>query len=288
MPDYSWDDLKCLLAVHRAGTLAAAARVLGVNETTVARRLKALETGLSVRLLLRDASGQYEATDVAKRLIGHAETIEHESAAIEEAVGQASRKLVGTVRVTAPPIVVNKILVPELSSLRDRHPFITIELSPEARNVDMTRREADLAVRFARPQSGGLAISGQRIGILRFAAFGPASGDVPEQWIGYDDNHAHLPQAKWFLTVRGAQLGFMRVADAETALEAVACGLGIAFLPRLAALRDPRLRELGDYKSIPERARPVWLLAHVDEKVRASVSAVKTWLMTLPWDNDTP
>lgn len=285
MQGYSWDDFRYLLAVYRAGTLTAAARILGVNETTVARRLKALERGLSVSLFLRDASGRYQATDVARLLVDHAESIEHQSLVIEEAVGLASKKLAGTVRISSVPIVVNRILVPHLRGLCDRYPFLTLELLPESRNVDLTRREADLAVRLARPEAGGQTIHARKIGMLEYSVFAPAREATPVHWIGYDDDHSHLPQARWLRSMKEAELGILRVADAETALEAVASGLGVAFLPRMVGINDPRLREIGEHPRSSGHARPVWLLSHVDQKVRASVSVVKDWLAALPWDD---
>ncbi|WP_425248635.1 LysR family transcriptional regulator [Chelativorans salis] len=167
MQDHSWDDLRYLLAVHRAGTLARAARVLGVNETTVARRLRTLEQSLTVKLLVRNASGHYEVTDVAQVLIGHAQVIERENLAIEDAVGRASRKMAGTVRISSVPIVVNRILVPHLPELRDKYPLLTVELVPDSRNVDLTKREADLAVRLARPESKRQGAEDRHARVLR-------------------------------------------------------------------------------------------------------------------------
>jgi DNA-binding transcriptional LysR family regulator len=254
-----------------------------VNETTVARRLRVLEQGLSAQLFVRDASGNYAATDVAKGLIGHAETIEQENLAIGEVLGRTSERLAGTVRISAVPIVVNKILVPHLHGLRHQYPLLTVELVPEPRNVDLTKRESDLAIRLARPSSGGLDIKAQKIGVLEFSIFGPAFGDADLDWIGYDDAHSHLPQARWLKSVKGSGHAFLRVADAETALEAVACGLGVSLLPRLAAAADPRQREVCDVVPASVLVRPVWLLSHVSQRMRASVSVTRDWLMTLPW-----
>ncbi|WP_425248599.1 LysR substrate-binding domain-containing protein [Chelativorans salis] len=131
----------------------------------------------------------------------------------------------------------------------------------------------------------GRAVSSSHCSFDPTVLFGPASGAAHKVWIGYDDAHAHLPQAKWVQSIKGARQGFLRVADAGTALEAVACGLGVSFLPRLAAAGDARLREIIDDLPISARARSVWLLSHVDQRMRASVSVTKDWLMTLPWDD---
>lgn len=286
MQNHSWDDLKYLLAIHRAGTVAQAARLLGVNETTVSRRLKVLSESLAAALVSRDGSGLYRTTELARHLIEHAERIEKEHHALLETVGRASQKLAGNVRISAVPIVVNKILVPQLRRLQDLHPFLNVELVPESRNIDLTTREADLALRLARPDTGGLSIKASKIGLLRFGVFGPASGPAPGHWIGYDESHAHLPQAKWLQALKGLERSSLRVADAQTALEAVAAGLGVSLLPRLAALRDPRLRELSSDLSPSGTSRPVWLLSHRDQSERLSLAAAKEWLMSIPWDGD--
>ena len=106
-------------------------------------------------------------------------------------------------------------------------------------------------MRFARPETGGLRIKARKLGALAFDAYGPASAtdeDIENLgWIGYDDAHAALPQARW-LGVAGAgddkTCPCLRVCDAETALEAAAVGVGKTLLPRLAADGDHRLRRV--------------------------------------------
>ncbi len=280
MQGHDWNDLRYLLALHRAGSLVQAARLLGVNETTVARRLRGLETALGLRLVGRDATRGLLAGETARRLIALAETVERGHAAFAEAAGQATGEISGTVRITAVPVVVNRILIPHLASLQAKHPFLCIDLLPETRNADLTRREADLALRLARPATGGLEVKARRIGTLRYAAYGPAAGGG-ETWILYDEARAHLPQARWLKTV-AATASRLRVSDTETALEAVAAGLGQTLLPRLVADQDPRLGErTGDLPPAPDR--PVWLLSAEETPDRPAMAAVKDWLAALPW-----
>ena len=285
MPDLAWDDLRFALALHRAGTVARAARSLGVNETTVARRVRAFEARLEMRLFVRGPSGAHEATDAARTVLDHAEAIEREVAAIGEATGREVGRLSGTVRISAVPIVTNHILLSALPTLRAAHPLLTVELASEPRNVDLTRREADLAVRFARPASGGLRVRSRKLGVLAFAVYGSAATTGDPGWIGYDEMHGDLPQARWLRSVAEEGEMRLRVGDAATALEAVARGLGRTLLPVRVARADARLREVPAEGRPPPPARPVWLLWHEDQGARASVAAAKSWLAGLSWDD---
>ncbi|WP_299812668.1 LysR family transcriptional regulator [uncultured Roseibium sp.] len=293
MQSHDWNDLKYLLALHRSGKLREAGLATGVSETTIARRLRRIEDALGVILFVRSAAGLYEPTDAGIELIAHAETVEREHIAIQEKLGGISGTVSGVVRISSVPIIVNRVLVHALASLTDRHPQLAVELVPSAGNLDLSRREADLAVRFARPAQGGLRIRAQKLAELAFGVYGPppAEAEHPETlpWIGYDEAHSGLPQARWIeaeLNRQGAPRASLRVTDAETALEAAAAGLGRTILPRLVADRDKRLSRLpaGDGTSLP--VRDVWLLSHVDQSARVSVAVVKDWLAGIAWGSD--
>ena len=294
MQDHNWDDLRFLLALHRTGKLSEAGRSIGASETTVARRLKRLERSLGLRsgLFIRNALGKYSATDMARAIIEHAETVERENIAIRERIGNLSGTLTGVVRVSSVPIIVNRMLIPNLWSFRQTHPDIMIELVPDTRNADLSKREADLAVRFARPIHGGLNIKAQKLGAIEFGVFCPAASNECNEkalgWIGYDDANASLPQARWIeanvAQTKGAHV-LMRVSDAETALEAVASGLGKSILPYSVGCADHRLRVISAESAVKRMERDVWLLSHIDQATRASVNAVKEWLVDLCWDS---
>ena len=290
MQGHDWDDLRFLLALHRSGRLSVAGRTIGVSETTVARRLRRLERALGVELFLRNDQGRYDATDVARGIIRHAEAIERENIALRERLGQLSNGLTGVVRISSVPVIVNRILVPNLGKLRRLHPDLTVELVSEARNVDLTKREADLAVRFSRPAHGGLATKARKLGELEFAVFYAA--DVPRgdeeslAWIGYDEANSALPQARWvkaLVSRESASTVPLQVSDVDTALEAVACGVGRSVLPRSIGLADRRLRPAAGGRAGKRLARDVWLLFHADQAARLSVVAAKTWLADLSW-----
>lgn len=284
MQSFEWDDLRYCLALNRAGSLSAAGRAMGVSDTTVARRIKALETKLGASVFLAAAQGQFMPTPVGKIVLDRAEAMERESVAIAEAVGREGPLLADTVRISTVPILSNRVLLPALSALHQEHPELIVELVPDGRNLDLNKREADLALRFARPAIGGLKVKARRIGCIGFEVFESVEGVEGEEapWITYDDTFASLPQARW-MAGQGGSAAPLRVSDAETALEAAVIGIGRTVLPGKVGRTDRRLRvvDLPSATSLPNR--DVWLLSHEDQNKRRAVATVKAWLQEIDW-----
>jgi len=290
MQSHNWNDLKYFLALYRTGKLKEAGHSLGTSESTVARRIKAFEQEVGASLFLRSAAGRYEPTDATLQILGHAEAVERENLAVREISSRNADWVTGCVRVSSVPIIVNRVLVPNLKTLIGRNPHLTIELVPTSNNLDLSKREADLAVRFARPAEGGLRTMAQKLGELTFGAYSPSSLALKESqslgWITYDDAYSDLPQARWLEEAATGSVGTrscLRVSDAETALEAVANGLGKTLLPDVVANADRRLHALSHECQAKYPIRDVWLLSHVDQTARPSVIAAKEWLTDLPW-----
>lgn len=278
MQDLDWSDLRHLMALGRAGSLGRAARSLGVDATTVARRIRALERAAGAALVHRGEGGAQQLTPLGSEIAGRAEAMAAEADGIADLLGRARGRLAGTVRVTAVPILVNRVLVPALPALLARHPDLTVELVPEARDLSLTRREADLALRLGRPDSGGAAVRMRRIAQLAHAPYGPAGGPPGLPWIGYDAAMAHRPHARWLARAAARDgVAGLRVADAETALAGVAAGLGRSLLPVAAARDAAGLARLPDGPEPPPE-RPVWLLSHAGLGGLPSHRAVADWL----------
>jgi len=224
----NWNDLRYLLAVAQGGTLSAAARRLRVDETTVARRLAAAETALGARLFDR-VDGVLRLTTAGEVAVAHAERVEREMHALGNRIAGADAAVAGTVRLTAVPILVNHLLVPALPDLYAAHPLLRLELIAEPRNLSLTKREADIALRLARPRGGGTAVA-RRIGRLDYAVFAPRRGD-PDRlpWITYEEGMDELPQAKWIAAAARTAPGppALLVNDAERR-SSRPCGRGSA------------------------------------------------------------
>jgi DNA-binding transcriptional LysR family regulator len=269
----NWDDLRHLLAIARAGTLAAAARRLAVNQTTVARRLQTLEAALGARLFER-ADGLLRPTKAGELALARAAEVEQEVGALEQGIAGADREPAGLVRVTAVPILVNRLLVPALTALSARHPRIRLELIADSRNLSLTRREADLALRLSRPQSGTGLLT-RRLGDFDYAVYGPRGRAANRlAWITYEEGLSHLPQARWIAQQHGASMAPLAVSDAEALVHAIRAGIGKSLLPCLIADREPGLRRLG----VAVLHRELWLLAHREQRHHGRIGAVIAWI----------
>lgn len=275
MPDLDWNDLRYVLCLSRTGRLAVAARKLGVNETTVARRLARVEALLGVRLFEREA-GVLRLTDCGQIVVRRAEHIELDVDAVEEVTG-GDNIATGKVRITAVPLVMNYILIPALQSLLQRHPRLRVELAADPRNLRVTNREADIALRMARPDDEYRAVA-RRIGGVDYAVYGASNTSRPLAWITYDATLSDLPQARWMARAVAADPkaeASVVVNDSELALNAVRAGLGRSLLPCRIGDCVPGLSRLSGAK--PVLSRDMWLIVHPDLKHLARVRAAITW-----------
>jgi len=285
MQSLNWNDLRFILAVSRGGTLAAAARMLRVDDSTVGRRLAAAQEILGGRLYQRLADGTLQLTTSGEKTLLHAERVEREIGLLGAAVSGEERSVSGTVRITSVPIVMNRILVPAARSFAERHPALRLELIADSRDLSLTRREADVALRLARPKTGGTRVIARCIGTIGYEVYAAASYSPLEAnklpWITYEDAMAHLPQARWIASRigrDGEKVGSAHVNDAEGLVEAVAAGLGRSLLPSVVADRDPRLRRLGPKRRTPVVTRELWLMTHLDLRGLPRIEATVEWI----------
>lgn len=285
MQKTDWEDLRSLAAVMTTGRIAAAARLLGVDPTTVSRRIARLESGLGETLLRRRADGSVELTPTGMKLADLADGF---GRGLDDILGPHSRPgrggVSGTVRLTAVPFIANRVIAPAAGALLDRHEGLRLDILAEARDLDLTRREADMALRMARPEAGGYRLKARRLATLAHRVYGSRNLERPESaaWVAYDDAIAHLPHARW-IRARAREDGSapvrLQVRDMETALECVAAGGGRSVFPVIAAARDPRLVEMECTMPVP--SRDVWLLVHADLASLPRIAGVADWLEAL-------
>jgi DNA-binding transcriptional LysR family regulator len=172
IPDLDWNDLRIVLAVARGGTLAAAARALHVDQTTVARRLTVVEATIGATLFVRGENARRLVTEAGEAAIEAAERVEQGVNSLITSVTRADFEVAGTVRLTAVPIIVNHLLVPALGDLAVHHPRLQLELIAEPRDLSLVKREADLAIRLARPSNdAGAAIVTRRLGVVGYGVY---------------------------------------------------------------------------------------------------------------------
>ena len=183
-----WDDFRYVLAVARTKAIAPAARALRVDATTVARRLSRVELALQTKLFERK-DGYLRPTEAGADVIERAERIETEATAIVERAAGVDAAVSGSVRVTSVPLLVSRLLLPGVGSLIDAHPALVLEVVADPRNLSVMLRDADIALRLARPDREQQAIA-RRLTQLPYAVYAPRQGDARRlPWITYGGRH---------------------------------------------------------------------------------------------------
>lgn len=232
-----WDDVRLFLALCRARTLGDAAAALGVDASTVSRRLAALEEVLQATLFDRGRDG-VSATKAAEDLVAVAEEVERGVMRFADAAGGLEREVSGVVRLACPPDVAEVVVAPRLRGLLARHPKLRVSIEPGEALVDLARREADLALRTVRPRRGDLVVT--RLTTARWVlAASPelaratgtlkAWSDVP--WVTWGERFAGIAAARWVAKhVRGVE-PLVRSDSLRVQLAVVAESVGVALAP---------------------------------------------------------
>ena len=275
-----WDDLRFFAELARTGSLSAAARALRVDHSTVARRVASLEEALGIRLFDRLPRG-YVLTPEGEPLREQVERLEEDVFALQRMVRGRGPALSGTVRVSAPPAFASLFLAPRLGLLRERHPEIELELSGSNISVSLTRREADVALRLARPEGSSLVTRKAATSAYGFFA---SRAHMAERHtdtmghLGFDESLEDVPQQTWLRDhARGRPLVF-RANDLVSLLSATRAGLGVAVLPYFATGNDPDLVCL-EREGVP--GRDIWLVVHEDVRRSPRVRAVMDVLIEI-------
>jgi DNA-binding transcriptional LysR family regulator len=277
MQPITWDDLRYVLALARFATIAEAARRLSVDEATVGRRIARIERQLGARLFDRGRN-RVVPTVAGKAAAERAERVELEVEGLIAAAVGADRAASGRVRVTAVPVVVNRLLLPALPSLLGANPGLEVDLIAEPRDLSPVKREVDIAVRLARPVRELRAIA-RRVGDLVYAVYGAPGRDSENlPWITYEDSMADLPQARWIgnRITAGDSVSPVRVNDAEGIVSALQQGIGKSLLPGAIGDAVQGLIRLED--AVPPVAREIWLLTHPELRALPRIQAVVEWL----------
>ncbi len=268
----NWHDLQVLAVLRREGSLAGAARALGVNHATVSRRISALEEDIG-HTLVRRLARSTPLTEKGEAIARIAVEMEQNAHRIERLVHAASGTLTGRVRLTAPPVVVSEMIVPALTALRNEHPSLQITLSADSQIASLDSGAADLAVRMVAPKGQQNIV--RRIGSIAYGLYAsPKTAKTPaQQWhfIGFDESLAHVAQQQWLQEFAGDRPLDLRTSDYHSQLAAAEAGLGVALLPCVMGDHNKKLVRI--VQDQPE-ARPAWLVIHADLKNAPAIRAV--------------
>ena len=270
----NWDDLRYFLAVARKGSIRGAAILLGVNHSTVSRRIDAFEKKLDVRLFERLPSG-YFITQAGEEMLQSAERIEGEVNTINRRVIGRDMRLSGVLRVTLHDALAQKLLMPDLVAFSQAYPGIDLEILVSHSMANLSRREADIAIRISNDPPDTLV--GRRILKLFTAIY--ASEDYLRHH-DLDDGGCALTWTGWNDKVRDPQWVCQspypkaparhRIFSPLTQLEAAKAGLGLSILPCFLGDTEPTLRRLPPATATP--SRDIWILTHEDLRHTARVN----------------
>jgi len=276
-----WDDLRSFLEIARARTLSGAARALGLRQSTMSRRLAALEARAGARLLTRTPSG-YALTALGEAVLGNAERMEAEAIAIERAVQGRDVALSGLVRVTTVDVMASRLLPPAIAALQARYPAISVDVLTEGRSLSLSRREADIAIRMTRFEGNelftrrlGLAGNALYAAPSYLAAHGAQLTGGHHAIITVLEDQTHMPESAWLAQmVPGARVA-LRSNSRETQMQAAIAGLGVACLGRYQGDSAAGLVRLD---SPPAPTREIWLGVHADlrqmPRIRAMIEVI--------------
>lgn len=278
--EFNWDDTRVFLAVARAGTLSGAAQAMGIGIASVSRRLDRLELALAVPLFSRHQSG-YRLTDEGEALLARAEALEHAGHAFGE-TANVQGHVAGRVRLATSDNLAIHFIVPSLKTLLARHPELQVEVLSGVQSVNLHRRDADMAIRMVRPETGNLTL--RRLGSVGFGVYGARSdaGDpngvaASEEYVTWPASHQHLPSAQWITRKLRGRPGRVEANTLAAQAAAVAAGLGLGVLPHFLA----RANRLHCVTADIGVAQPLWLVMHSDLAGSRRVRAVADHLIAL-------
>ena len=276
-----WNDLHFVLAVCREGTLSGAARTLGVNHSTVFRRIGSIEKKLGVRLFERLASG-YMMTDAGEAMLESGELVENEVLGLSRKLIGRDFQLSGILRVAVPDALLIKILMPHLGIFSQRYPKIQLELIISNNYLNLTKREADIAVRAT--QEPPETVVGRRMCSMMTTIYSSTEylaghkGEIIENstWLLPDESLAQLPITKWLNKNYPKAILGLRCNTLLGLYEAVIQCFGVAALPCFLGDQDTRLKRI--LPLIDELDSELWLLIHPDLRRTARVRALMDFL----------
>jgi DNA-binding transcriptional LysR family regulator len=274
---WQWDDVRFFLAVARMGSLSGAARTLGVGHVTVGRRIALLEKRLGVTLLNRTPDG-FATTSAGQAILRQCAAMESAALDLERVAAGRDALVTGSVRLTTTEALAYQLIAPAIAALRQVHPHLQINLAVTVRSLDIARRDADLAVRFARPAASELV--SRKLGEIGFSLYASqrylAKFGVPKRGqglAGYDliaFTGAPAATSPFFMgeSLEGARVAVRWLIQLKTAASEV----GIAELACFLGDSTPDVVRI--WPDEPPALRTAWLIVHQDLRRSARIRAV--------------
>lgn len=281
----NWDDLKIFLAVASEGSVRAAAPLLGVNQSTVSRRIHSLEKELDTHLFEKLPSG-YSITEVGTTVLNHAQRIAEEFRELNQQIFSRNSDLEGSVRLTVCSPFLSNLLMQDLAEFGESHPGIKIEILSSEHELNLSKREADIAIRVTNAPPEHLV--GRRIAAYAQAIY--ASHTYMQQVLpAFTGDNKKPSGLRWLANIKPRELDHytdhLRYKQApchhhidQMALqyEAVKAGMGMALLPCFIGERDPALIKMPATRSF--QSSSVWVLMHPDSRRTARMGKLYSFI----------
>jgi len=280
-----WRALQDVVTVAETGSLSAAARRLNVSQPTVGRRIEQLEEQLGALLFNRTARGLV-ITKVGEGILGHAKQMEEGALAIERIATGANQELQGNVRISLIEDLGIQWIPQKLNEFHKEFPQLAIEVNIDNRNVDLLRREADIAIRLARPEQADLIC--RKVGMLNFGLYASQSyldeHGIPERrvdlkehfHVGFDEEMARGPNVKKLEALFNQGNIRHRSNSHMEMVEATRAGLGCTALCCFIGDKYPELQRV--LVNEIDYAREIWLVTHAEINSSARIRAVFDFL----------
>ncbi len=284
LTDLNWSDLKFFLAVSRCGSLARAADKLGVTHSTVFRRINSLESAVGVKLFARLPEG-YRLTDTGREVMDHVEAVSDRIDELQRLLDNRDDKLSGVINVTAPHNLAYRYLPGYLAEFRQLYPDIHVNLLVGNNDLNLSRREADLAIRATSAPPDHLV--GCRLFSLAWGAYasesylekhGAPAGEAELRRHAIISSHQELlrlPAFDWVERQIAAERIVARASDLMAMSALAESGIGIALLPDDQA--KPGLRRL--FTFAPGKTSDIWVLSHPDLRENGRLQLFKTFVI---------
>ncbi|WP_042703849.1 LysR family transcriptional regulator [Azospirillum sp. B506] len=274
-----WNEFKIVLAIARAGSLAGAGKDLGHDQSTIFRWLNAMEKRRGVQLFDR-APGRYVPTDAGLQMVTAAERLEAEIMALDRSITGRDARLSGKLKITSSETLAFRILNEVLASFRREHDGIELELLVDNRQLDLLRREADIAIRATRPEEGDLF--GRKIASTPWTFYGSSAylatcgrptdlASLSRHAIVGWDSSAVAAASLWLTKTISPHAFAYRSSSLINQLMAVKAGLGLALLPCYLGDLEPGIERV--LEPLDELTRELWLITHKDLRNTARVRA---------------
>jgi DNA-binding transcriptional LysR family regulator len=285
VPEFDWQDLRYFVAVAREGSTLAAAKALGVSQPTVQRRLAALEKQIGCELIERRPTG-YRLTELGKELLPHAERVEQEALAFARCLTARDKSLSGALRITCPEADLPRLLAPIFDRFQVRHPGVRLEFLVTDRALDLSKGEADIALRGGPPKDSALIgrkladvtwlVYASRAYVNRHGAPQRIADFERHSVVSYTGTLAELGPGQWLRSAAPNAKVAAYSNSVSGALSAASSGLGLAMLPALVGSLEREL--VCVWRPQPEVTEPFTLLVHPDLRNIPRVRALLDFL----------